>query len=97
MQLTNLERALLHAAKAFIQAYNQSEQPSQGVGGHEPKRQAPSRSGARSGRCNLVSTDDGNGLKCDKHGTLAAESKKKPGEYYCKTGYMEYMESQKNR
>lgn len=97
MQLTKLEQALLHAAKAFIQAYNQSEQPSQGVGGGAARQQAPSRPAARSGRCNLVPTEDGNGFQCERHGTLAAESKKDPGSYYCKTGYMEYMESKKNR
>ena len=36
--MTNLERALLHAAKAFIQAYNQSETTDLGVANHEPKK-----------------------------------------------------------
>jgi hypothetical protein len=40
MQLTNLEKALLHAAKAFIQAYNQSEATDLGVGSHQ-QRQTP--------------------------------------------------------
>ena len=73
MQLTNLERALLHAAKAFIQAYNQSETTDLGVGSHEPNKALQARPTATS-----------NGIPvCPKHGKAMRASKYKEGQYYC--------------
>lgn len=40
MQLSNLERALLRAANAFIQAYNESKDAGQGVGGGATQQKA---------------------------------------------------------
>jgi len=73
MQLTNLERALFRAARAFIQAYNESKDAGQGVGG-----------GATQQKAQAVPTATSNGIPvCPSHGKAMRPSKYKEGQYYC--------------
>jgi len=78
MQITNLERALLRAAKAFIESYSESKGDGQGVGSHAPQqtRQA-------------APTATSNGIPvCDIHGKAHRPSKKGNG-YYCLDCFLE--------
>ena len=78
MQLTNLERALLRAANAFIQAYNESKGDGQGVGSGSPKQAAQS-----------APTPTSNGIPvCNIHGKPNRPSKKGNG-YYCLDCFLE--------
>lgn len=73
MSLTNLERALLHAAKAFLQAYTETKSDDLGVGSHQPQQKLQSRPTASS-----------NGIPvCSIHGKAMRPSKYKEGQYYC--------------
>jgi len=73
MQLTNLERALLRAANAFIQAYSESKETGQGVGSHAPQQTRQS-----------APTTTSNGIPvCSLHGKAMRPSKFKDNQYYC--------------
>ena len=76
--MTNLEKALLRAANAFIQAYSESKGDGQGVGSSKPQetRQA-------------APTSTSNGIPvCNIHGKAHRPSKKGNG-YYCLDCFLE--------
>jgi hypothetical protein len=78
MQLTNLEKALLRAANAFIQSYNERKEVEQGVGSHPPQQSAQS-----------APTPTSNGIPvCNIHGKPNRPSKKGNG-YYCLDCFLE--------
>jgi hypothetical protein len=91
------DHMIIAICKAILTVYETIDEVGQGAPVAPPQKSAPGRFRSNSGRCNLVPTDDGNGLKCSLHGTKAEPSKKDPGQYYCKTGFIEYKESLKNR
>lgn len=78
MQLSNLERALLRAANAFIQAYSESKGGGQGVGSGAPQQKAQA-----------APTSTSNGIPvCNIHGKAHRPSKKGNG-YYCLDCFLE--------
>ena len=78
MQLTNLERALLRAANAFIQAYSESKGDGHGVGSGVPQQKAQA-----------APTSTSNGIPvCNIHGKAHRPSKKGNG-YYCLDCFLE--------
>ena len=78
MQLTNLEKALLHAARAFIAVYSDSDGATHGTLATPPKKTHQA-----------VPTATSNGIPvCDIHGKAHRPSKKGNG-YYCLDCFLE--------
>ena len=73
MALTNLERALLCAAKAFIQAYSESDGQKGATPASQPQKAPQSRPTATSNDIPV----------CSVHGKAMRPSKYKEGQYYC--------------